>query len=67
MYDAGTRLVIAALVVAGVSASMFHSRDGSLSEAPVTRVATSEQTVAVTFSTCGAGRRTDCVVDGDTF
>jgi hypothetical protein len=29
--------VIAALVIAGVTAWMFHSRDGSLSEAPVTR------------------------------
>ena len=36
-YDVGTRLVIAALVIAGVTAWMFHSRDGSLSEAPVTR------------------------------
>ncbi len=25
------------------------------------------QTFAATFSICGAGRRTDCVVDGDTF
>ena len=66
-YDAGTRLVIVSLMVAGVTAWMFHSRDGSLAEAPERRVATSEQTVAVTFSICGAGRRTDCVVDGDTF
>ncbi len=26
-----------------------------------------EQTFAMTFSICGAGRRTNCVVDGDTF
>jgi endonuclease YncB( thermonuclease family) len=64
----GSRLAIAALLVAALAAWAFYDWEGSPSGASAPRaVATSEQTVAVTFSICGVGRRTDCVVDGDTF
>lgn len=64
----GGRLVIAGLVVAGVALWAFYVGDGGPSGASAPRPAgTSEQTVAVTFSICGAGHRADCVVDGDTF
>ncbi|MFZ5690293.1 MAG: thermonuclease family protein [Pseudomonadota bacterium] len=57
-----------ALVIAGVVMWALHRQDGSPSTALTSRaVATSEQTLVVTFSICGIGRRTDCVVDGDTF
>lgn len=64
----GSRLAIAAVLVAALAAWAFYDWDGGRSGASAQRAAaTSEQTVAVTFSICGAGRRTDCVVDGDTF
>lgn len=64
----GGRLASAALVVAAIAAWAIYDRDGYPSGASQPRAAvTSDQTVAVTFSICGVGRRTDCVVDGDTF
>jgi len=63
----GRRLAIATLVIAGVAMWALHLQEGSPFTALTSRVATSEQIVAVTFSICGAGRRTDCVIDGDTF
>lgn len=64
----GGRLAIAALVVSAIVAWAFSDRDSSSPEASMPRAsATPGQTVAVMFSICGAGRRIDCVVDGDTF
>lgn len=64
----GGRLAIAALVVSAIVAWAFSDRDRSSPEASMPRAsATFGQTVAVMFSICGAGRRIDCVVDGDTF
>lgn len=64
----GSRLAIVALVVAVLAAWAYYDWDASPPGAPASGVAsTSEQTVAVTFSICGVARRTDCVVDGDTF
>ena len=69
----GRRLVIAALVVAGVATWAFYLRDDTLpgASAPVQSsrqaAAVARETLTATFSICGAGRRTDCVVDGDTF
>jgi len=64
----GGRLAIAALMVAAIAAWAFYDRDGDPSGASSPRAAaTSDQTVAVTFSICGVGCRTDCIVDGDTF
>ncbi len=62
------RLAIVALIIAGVAMWSLRLQDGSPPTALTSRaVATSEQGLAVTFSICGVGRRTDCVVDGDTF
>ncbi len=64
----GSRLPIAALAVAALAAWAYYGWETSSSGASAPHAtSTSEQTVAVTFSICGVARRTDCVVDGDTF
>jgi endonuclease YncB( thermonuclease family) len=68
----GRRIAIAALVVAGVVAGAFYLGDdgGRFASSPVQSsrpVAAAGETLTATFSICGTGRRTDCVVDGDTF
>ena len=64
----GGRLAIAALVASAMAGWAFFERDGCSPGASTPHAAaTSEKTFAVMFSMCGAGRRVDCVVDGDTF
>ncbi|CAM5283053.1 hypothetical protein AFEL58S_00008 [Afipia felis] len=70
---AGTRrIAVAALIVAGVATGALYFRgDSPRGEAgpdlSSRRAAPVTETLSATFSICGAGRRADCVVDGDTF